>query len=170
MTSVLPLRNNTDDRIQVLDFPKAAPGKCAICGFAGGIESDERKFIDWGFDLDFYGAIILCEKCVECMANALGFASPWQIFAVEKLCSSLTDRVTELETENAGLRNSIGSFDFLRTLSVPDSHGTEEEKSNDPIVDEQDSSGGPEIVPDSGKSAKSTGPVESVKSEKLLDF
>lgn len=164
-------KNSVDSRIQLLDRPKAAPGHCAICGFAGGFESDGRKFIDWGWDIDFYGAVIICSLCVENIANLLGFASPEQVAGYENSLTVYLLRVSDLEAENAGLRSSVDSFDFLRTLSVPNEPGAEAEKPFDPVVDEQDSSGGPEIIPDSSGDGLEPEFIEpEFKSEQFIDL
>lgn len=56
-------------RVLVIDTPVAAPGVCSLCGTAGG---DGRKFIDFGKQLDWYGAVYFCETCFTEMAEALG--------------------------------------------------------------------------------------------------
>lgn len=57
-------------RIQVLNVPVAAPGKCTMCGSAG---DGERKFIDFGFQLDWYGAVYFCTECIKEFAQAAGY-------------------------------------------------------------------------------------------------
>lgn len=57
-------------RIQVLDAPIAAPGVCSMCGSAGG---DGRKFLDYGKQLDWYGAVYFCSECIKEFAQAADF-------------------------------------------------------------------------------------------------
>lgn len=45
-------------RFQYSDRPNVLPGKCAVCG------SVERPVIDFGMQLDFYGAVLLCTTCI----------------------------------------------------------------------------------------------------------
>lgn len=52
-------------RIKILEAPVAAPGVCCLCGSAGG---DSRTFIDFGKQLDWYGAVYFCSECInECV-------------------------------------------------------------------------------------------------------
>lgn len=57
-------------RIKVLDTPILAPGICCLCGSSGG---DGRKFIDFGKQLDWYGAVYFCSICIQETAQAIGF-------------------------------------------------------------------------------------------------
>jgi hypothetical protein len=41
-----------------------------MCGSAG---DDERKFIDFGFQLDWYGAVYFCTECIKEFAQAAGY-------------------------------------------------------------------------------------------------
>lgn len=107
----------TGDRIQVLDRPVALPGKCAICGYSGSENGDGRKFIDINFDMDFYGAVIFCAGCIVGIANKLGFISPEQ---ADKLRLEKDQAITELQkvaAENAKLRASLDSLNFLGSKS-----------------------------------------------------
>lgn len=61
-----------NSRFSVLDNPNALPGKCALCGSSGG---DGRKFVDFGFQLDVYGAVYFCTFCVTELAEAIKFVS-----------------------------------------------------------------------------------------------
>src|SRR6476469_10518841 len=53
-------------RFRVLDRPAALPGKCAVCG------NVERPVLDFGLDLDFYGAVVICLECVTSAAEIVG--------------------------------------------------------------------------------------------------
>lgn len=48
-------------RFKFLERPAALPGKCACCGAV------DKPVLDFGMDLDFYGAVYLC---VECLGEA----------------------------------------------------------------------------------------------------
>lgn len=51
--------SNINSRVRLLDRPLAVPGKCAICGAV------DRKVIDIGFNLDYYGAVYFCVICIK---------------------------------------------------------------------------------------------------------
>lgn len=61
---------SAQSRINVLDNPVLAPGVCCLCGCAG---DGERKFIDFGKQLDWYGAVYFCTVCIIEVAEASGF-------------------------------------------------------------------------------------------------
>lgn len=103
----------SSDRVQVLDHPQALPGKCVICGYPGGIHGDGRKFVDFQFDIDFYGAVIFCTSCLTNCVNKLGFLSPEQTKELEGKLLKLEESLQRALTENARLRNALDSLDFL---------------------------------------------------------
>lgn len=52
-------------RIRILNTPVLAPGVCCLCGSAG---DDKRTFVDFGKQLDWYGAVYFCSECInECV-------------------------------------------------------------------------------------------------------
>lgn len=94
-------------RIQVMPIPVAAPGKCAICGYAG--QDGERNYIDIGLDLDFYGVVYFCTHCFTETANQLGYGSPDQVAGLLKDKRKLTDDVIGLAHERDSLRRALES-------------------------------------------------------------
>lgn len=77
-------------RVQLLLTPAALPGNCVICGSVGG---DGRRFIDFGWQQDFYGAIYFCEMCITEVMDALGFVRE--------------DIYNNLKSENENLKTSL---------------------------------------------------------------
>lgn len=57
-------------RIKVLDTPVMAPGICSLCGSSG---DGKRKFIDFGKQLDWYGAIYFCSECIREVAQSIDY-------------------------------------------------------------------------------------------------
>lgn len=98
-------------RVQVLDAPVALPGKCVQCG--SSTNSDGRKFVDIGFELDYYGVIYFCTHCLTELSNALGYANPEQVKDLEDRLSEIVDHVARIEAENVKLRNALSNLDFL---------------------------------------------------------
>lgn len=58
----LPLNS----RFKLLDRPFVNPGKCAVCGAV------DRPVIDFGLNIDFYGAVLLCVSCIREVSSDLG--------------------------------------------------------------------------------------------------
>jgi hypothetical protein len=157
-------------RFTISNIAPAAPGKCVVCGSVGG---DGRKFVDFGFDIDFYGTVYFCSVClVEC-CNCIGWISEQQWHALNESNEQLITRVQHLETDNAHLRNGLNALklvgDFSRDdynnltddqqnaekLRQPDNVNEpviESERSNDTELIEQTNEPGYQDVPDSIKS------------------
>lgn len=57
-------------RFKISNNPDVAPGYCCVCRSTGG---DGRQFIDFGMQLDVYGAVYFCTFCVTELAMAAGF-------------------------------------------------------------------------------------------------
>ena len=52
--------------MRVIKHPSALPGKCGVCGSA-----ERQKFIDTNLSFDYYGALYICNQCVQAMATKL---------------------------------------------------------------------------------------------------
>jgi hypothetical protein len=94
-------------RIQVLDVPIMAPGKCTICGSDGG---DGRKFIDYGHQLDWYGAVYFCSYCIKECAQAVEFIP---VEAFDKLHTDFRELQVQHDkilNENKALRNALSTL------------------------------------------------------------
>lgn len=53
-------------RFKYSERPMASPGKCAVCGAV------DKPVIDFGMDLDFYGAVLMCTECIRGAAEVAG--------------------------------------------------------------------------------------------------
>jgi hypothetical protein len=60
---------NPQSRFRILDTPILTPGTCALCMSPGG---DGRQFVDFGKQLDWYGAVYFCTFCVAEAAKLIG--------------------------------------------------------------------------------------------------
>lgn len=109
--------NATADRFQIIDHP-ALPGKCVSCGYAGGDDGlsagYRRRFVDWNFSLDYYGAVVLCMTCVTEMSKLAGYIPPdaYKQMQEESVAALVSNQ--ELRRANSELR------DVVHTLSSPD--------------------------------------------------
>ena len=56
-------------KYRILDFPDINPAKCANCGSA---KPDGRQYIDFGLQIDFYGALFFCGFCLKDIATNMG--------------------------------------------------------------------------------------------------
>lgn len=60
-------RTKALSNLQVIDRPIMIPAKCANCG--AGVS--DRKYIDFGLDVESYGVVYLCEFCITYAYNKL---------------------------------------------------------------------------------------------------
>ncbi len=100
-------------KFRVLDYPSSLPSKCAVCGNPGG---DGRKFIDFGFDLDFFGTVYFCSICLNECVNTLEYPSPEQWNYAKEENERLANSLRKLEAENVALRVSLSQLNFLGVL------------------------------------------------------
>ena len=110
------------EKIQITTTP-ALPSQCAVCHtHAKGV----TRFIDFGSDIDFYGAIVICELCVVNAAESLGTMVPVAKYENEKnLKSSLHDAwMTEKEKVKA-LESIIAAYGFDRHIDSSANSGSD---------------------------------------------
>lgn len=129
---------NGSNRIQVLDFPQAAPAHCAICFNPG---NDERKFIDFDFSLEFYGAVIFCSDCIQTVMNGLGWISPIQWKEVQESLTEALEFFQKASAENVKLRAALDTLSFIPSISNDSS--SDSEISSEPITVEGPDNPGP---------------------------
>lgn len=82
---------NPQSRFRVTAMPILAPGTCVLCKSPGG---DQRAFIDFGFQLDWYGAVYFCTECITEAATLIGLGSK-----------------VEYSKHEADLNNSLSALD-----------------------------------------------------------
>jgi len=127
------------------------PGKCASCGYSGGtndLSADyERMFIDFGFDVDFYGVVGFCTDCVKEMGTVLGLVPPEEYQKVLTDLSAEISRSQELGLANDQLRGTIHTLTdvdrtphfIVRQGSESESTVAESDSESEPTADELDS-------------------------------
>ena len=94
-------------RFSIHENPNVAPGICCMCGSSGG---DGRTFVDFGFQLDVYGAVYFCSECVRELCGAIGYVPASELEAERKLSNDLSDKVELLEERNREVRESAYSL------------------------------------------------------------
>lgn len=70
MTTAPSVDENVTSRFKVLETPNPSPGHCAVCGAV------DRPVVDFGLNLQRYGAVMLCEFCVCEAAERFGMVRP----------------------------------------------------------------------------------------------
>lgn len=123
--SVRTAESIINGRFKVTERPLVTPGKCAACG------SVERPVVDFGLDIDFYGAVLLCVQCVGEAHEAFNIngqtptTQPSELLLLdskagnEYLIAAL-DSVNRLRTF-LGASNNGTDLNLQSTENVPDS-------------------------------------------------
>lgn len=151
------------DRVQIMDTPVALPAKCAICGYPGG---DDRRFIDIGLTVDYYGAVIFCTSCIVDIANKLNYFSPEQYYSMADCIAKLRDDNTRLATESVGLKNALASWaSNLSGTDVDHGDGSRIELDSPTAKESGVSDSKPGGLPP-GESEADTDPLESLLVER----
>lgn len=96
----------TKSRYQKVKKPVALPGCCFFCSGATGRE----YFIDTARDVEFHGAIYICNLCIEEMAGMLGFITPDVADKLKIKVGQLESDVFKLTKKEAGLEVAIGGL------------------------------------------------------------
>lgn len=138
-------------RFTVSEKPLVAPGKCACCGAV------DRPVVDFKFDVEFYGTVLLCGDCIR---EALGVHDT-MFPPVEEVQTQVVPLPTidagELHEHLVAVRDAITDLDRSLPASFyvsetteteltgtaefnPDVHG-EPTKANDPLFKLTDESG-----------------------------
>lgn len=92
-------------RIQITrGTPICQPGKCIVCGAVEG------KFVDFGFEIDFYGVVYFCSHCVAEVSAAIGFLPVDRFSELEERLQEQINKSEELKSENSELRNALDSL------------------------------------------------------------
>lgn len=110
-------------RIQILDRPLAHPGKCVICGAS---RDDDRSYVDFNFDIEYYGVVYFCTLCLKTVAEACDYVSNEDYNRILNDMSALQKQAKQLisrnQVLNATLRDCFNNgndpnIDTLRDLS-----------------------------------------------------
>lgn len=125
-------------RFQIVDRPVAAPGKCAVCG------ATDRECVDFGMDIDDYGAVYFCTHCIREGALATGLVVTVEQYNADRMKAGqsihdyltahsmrvVTDEYAEsIHSLVAGLPTAFPDLDVRLDNGDPDAtdetHGTD---------------------------------------------
>lgn len=84
--------------ISVLENPVALPGKCYYCG---GVS--KNHYIDTGIQIEFYGALYICNECFVTLADKMGYLNKNDV-------KNLLDEVSQLRDHNDLLLSTVDSL------------------------------------------------------------
>lgn len=94
-------------RIQILNAPTQLPGICAICGTS---RNDDRKYVDFGLDVDYVGVIYFCTFCMTELINRLGCLTQEQSAVLEAEVDSARKTILDFHSTKAAYDNAISTL------------------------------------------------------------
>lgn len=97
---------STLSKIQVVFHP-ALPATCAVCRKSA---DGNTRFMDFQADLDYYGAILLCEDCAKEMLTLLKFVPVTEVEERNAQIEFLHTRVQETQAENERLNSALDAI------------------------------------------------------------
>lgn len=102
------MTTGVNSRITVLDTPILPPGVCSLCGTSG--HEDKRKFIDFGKQLDWYGAVYFCSECIKEVSEAIGFIPVAGFNILHDRYRALNIKYDQLLKENQALKDAFANI------------------------------------------------------------
>jgi hypothetical protein len=142
--------------VKLLPLPVALPGKCIVCGASDN--TDGRKYLDFGFEIDFYGVVYFCTHCFSETAKAVGYISPDVASILDTKIEEITADAENFRAENVKLRVALNQLDFLGSNPAPVVSNSdiksraETKRSDDSKSAKQNNESGRADVPKTGKS------------------
>ena len=149
--------NKAASKFQLLKYP-ALPSHCASCFKQA---NGHTEFADFQTDIDYYGAVAVCEDCCRELLDAFGYVNGDRLSSAEETVEILQNEIERLKAKNDELNATLDSVFHLRPnlfdgSNLDDSsssesvesadRGTEETESG---TDESNSERGFEDVPES---------------------
>lgn len=145
--------------------PPALPGSCYLCS-----SGDRKRYIDTKINVEFHGAMYMCDLCIAEMAQKLGMATEEQVSQLNFEVLNLRSKEQHFREEIQALKGVIDGYDDVRSfLDSPslfaessDSSDLREEGSTDQLPEgegslDQGESGPSEQTDDEGMGELRTG-------------
>lgn len=156
--------------VQVIEFAEnlALPGKCYHCGYAG----NDRRYIDMGVQIEFYGAQIYCELCMSHYCNLLGFMSPEIANDLREENVKLTNNLDRLQFKYDAILQGLNSLKVAEVIDVTIVDNSRDSESSLDLVFPDNSEFVAEVLSEREESVElgETGSSESGSIEGLADL
>lgn len=151
-------------KIQIIKNTEALPAKCVVCHKP---VDGNREFVDFGFDIDFYGQVLFCVDCMRPVAEACDYIPYEEFKKLSDVLEISLDRGKELEADRDNIRDLLDGLlgykssvavspeqlDVSESEELEDSSGNTEPADSttvgtEPDIDESDSESGQRDVPE----------------------
>ena len=89
-------------KYRILAVPDVNPGKCSNCGAS---KNDGREYVDFGLQVDWYGVVFLCGRCLFDIASNMGLFRQLEQ-QLEDVTTALNN-ITDLKEQGVGLYEKV---------------------------------------------------------------
>ena len=105
-------------RVQILESPVAAPGVCCLCGCS---HNEDRKYVDFGKQLDWFGAVYFCTICFAEIAMSIGYVPHGKTIAVQEELALLMKKYLALEKKYLTVEQALHAISGSNCSEYSDS-------------------------------------------------
>lgn len=91
-------------KVQIIRNTNALPAKCVVCHKP---VDGHREYVDFGFDIDYYGQVLFCVECLRPVAEACDYIPYEEFKKLSEVLEIALDRGKELEAERDKLANLL---------------------------------------------------------------
>lgn len=149
------MNNPLLERVRLIKgTPPCSPGFCVVCRNPGDQDS---KFIDFGFDIDFYGVVYFCEHCICQVLTLLDYVPTNELRRVEGLLNDTQREHDRLVKIHRGVESVIESIRSLNLSSSSSNSNSEQLNVVDSVSEDSKSAKQSSAKPVTAK----PGPVKS---------
>lgn len=117
------------NRVQKIPCPQALPGQCVYCGSA-----KKDWYLDTNLQYEFYGAVIICNECMNAICVEIGYISPQDLQDLRERLQRVINDNEELRIRNTALDQALNALK-VAGYGIPD----------DSSIDSDSSSSAPEL-------------------------
>jgi len=141
----MPSGETLQSRMRLLDKPLLTPGKCAVCGAV------DKKVVDTGSDLDWYGRIYFCLDCGIQIGTVFGMRDALDYTQMRLDLMAYKNRVGSIIAALAGVTDAVNvAFDSgianVRSILAADAGSNEDSSKTESLSDGDASSVEPSIT------------------------
>ena len=87
------------------------PATCVVCGrSANGVV----RFLDFQMQLEYYGAVVICEDCGKELVSVLDFVPAVALQEIQQEFEFTEDKLSTVREENERLRGALDSILLIR--------------------------------------------------------
>lgn len=90
---------------KITDSPSAIPAACIFCP-----TSVRKWYIDTEYDIEYHGALYICNFCLQEMAGIAGYITPEHAETLKTINANLEDENITLQGRLKALENSLGAL------------------------------------------------------------